>query len=164
MMPARLCPLVPTLRCTKPFVDPAYFSKLWDTYTGVALQTLSHDHIVRTVDISSSQNLIATGGHEKRLRLFDIQDGCKSRDIGRHEGTIKSVVWDRNDVSDCTIVTSGDDKKVVWWDTRSPSPSAEYITEDMITSMEQSIDHDVITVTGGKTVLIFDAVTYDLLH
>ena len=156
---------MPILPCKIPLLNStrllifANFSKLWDTYTGVTLQTLPHDHIVRTVDISPSQNLIATGGQEKRLRLFDLQDACKSRDVGRHEGTIKSVVWDQNDPSECTIITSGDDKKLVWWDTRSPSPSAEYTTDDMITSMEQSIDHRVIMVTGGKTVLIFDSAT-----
>lgn len=164
-MPVRLFPLVPILQCTESLLNFDHLgipncSKLWDTYTGVTLHTLPHDHIVRTVDISSSQNLIATGGQEKRLRLFDLQNGCKSRDIGRHEGAIKSVVWDRNDTSDNTIITSGDDKRLIWWDVRSPSPLAEYMADDMITSMEQSLDHRVITVTGGKTVLIFDAVTY----
>lgn len=63
-------------------------------------------------------------------------------------------------MSDNTIITSGDDRRLIWWDVRSPSPLAEYMADDMITSMEQSLDHKVITVTGGQTVLIFDAVTY----
>jgi len=134
--------------------------KLWDTYSGETLETLVHEHIVRTVDISSSQRLVATGGHEKRLRVFDLQHSSKARDVGHHEGTIKSVVWDRKDSSDNTIITSGDDKKITWWDTRSAAPSAEHKTNDMITSMEQSIDYNVVTVTAGKTALIFDATTY----
>lgn len=117
---------------------------------------------MRTVDISSSQNLIASGGHEKRVRLFDVQHSSKSRDVGLHEGVIKSVVWDRSDRNDRTIISSGDDKKVIWWDLRSPSPSTEFTTEDMITSMEESIEHNVVTVTAGKSVLIFDARTYIL--
>jgi serine-threonine kinase receptor-associated protein len=137
-------------------------SKFWDTYTGEALHTLPHDHIVRSVDISSSQNLIATGGHEKKLRIFDLQQGCKSREIARHEGTIKSVVWDKCDPSDNTVISSGDDKKVFWWDLRSSKPVAEYTTDDMITSMEQSVDHGVITVTGGKTLLVFDSARFVL--
>src|SRR5271154_5112382 len=101
--PVRPFPRVPTLQCMPtaqnawiffPFVNGR---KLWDTYTGEALETLAHEHIVRSVDITSSQNLIATGGHEKRLRLFDIQQISKPRDIGRHDGTIKSVVWDHKD-------------------------------------------------------------------
>lgn len=134
--------------------------KLWDTYTGETLETLAHEHIVRTVDISSSQSLIATGGHEKRLRLFDLQHPSKPRDVGRHDGTIKSVVWDHKDLGNNTIVTSGDDKKIVWWDTRSVASSSEYKTDDSITSMEQSIDYNVVTVTAGRTVFIFDSATY----
>jgi len=165
MTPVRLCPLVPILQCRptaqmRGFLPLVNDRKLWDTYTGETLETLAHEHIVRSVDISSSQNLIATGGHEKRLRLFDIQQVSKPRDIGRHDGTIKSVVWDHKDASDNTIITSGDDKKVVWWDSRSVAPSADHKTEDSITSMEQSIDYNVITVTTGRTVLIFDSTTY----
>jgi len=158
--PVRPCPLVPILQC-RPTAQMcrANDRKLWDTYTGETLETLAHEHIVRSVDISSSQTLIATGGHEKRLRLFDIQQVSKPRDIGHHDGTIKSVVWDHKDMSDNTIVTSGDDKKVVWWDSRSVSPSTEHKTEDSITSMEQSIHYNVITVTAGRKVLIFDSAT-----
>jgi serine-threonine kinase receptor-associated protein len=169
-MPVRPFPRVPTLQCIPTaqnawiFFPFANRRKLWDTYTGEALETLAHEHIVRSVDISSSQNLIATGGHEKRLRLFDIQQISKPRDIGRHDGTIKSVVWDHKDAGDYTIITSGDDKKVAWWDTRSVAPSTEHKTEDSITSMEQSIDYNVITVTAGRTVLIFDSATYVSRH
>jgi serine-threonine kinase receptor-associated protein len=139
----------------------AYFlSKLWDTYTGEALETLPHEHIVRSVDISSSQTIIATGGNEKKLRTFDLAHACKSRDVGHHDGIIKSVVWGRSDSSDTTIVTSGDDKKVIWWDTRSPVAVAEFTTDDMITSMEQSVDANIITVTAGKTVRVFDSTSY----
>lgn len=110
--------------------------------------------------MSYSQKFLATGGHEKRIRLFDLEDPTQSRDIGRHDGTIKSVVWDRSDLGDNIIVSSGDDKKVVWWDIRSPAPASEYTVGDAITSMEQNIDHSSITVTGGKTILIFDSISY----
>jgi serine-threonine kinase receptor-associated protein len=126
----------------------------------VTLQTLPHEHIVRSVDISPSQAFVATGGHEKRLRTFDLVHGCKARDIGRHDGIIKSVVWDRSDQTESTIVTSGDDKKIIWWDTRSSVPAAEFTAPTMITSMEQSSDRNVITATAGKTVLVFDSKSY----
>jgi serine-threonine kinase receptor-associated protein len=134
--------------------------KLWDTYTGDTLETFSHDHIVRTVDISSSRDLVASGGHEKRVRLFDIQRASKSRDVGRHEGVIKYLVWDRSDPSDNVIITSGDDKRIVWWDLRSPSPAAEYTTDNMISSMEQSLDSQIIMVTAGQTALFLESKTF----
>jgi serine-threonine kinase receptor-associated protein len=107
--------------------------------------------------------LIASGGHEKRLRLFDLTKGNVSTDIGQHEGTIKSVVFDRNDPSDSILISSGDDRKVIWWDTRTTDRIAEYTTDTMITSMEQSIDHSVVSVTAGKKVFIFDSLTYSSL-
>ena len=139
------------------------YSKLWDTYTGETIETLPHEHIVRSVDISSSQKFIATGGHEKILRTFDLEHACKSCNVGHHDGIIKSVVWDRSDPSDNTIITSGDDKKVMWWDTRSPVASAQFTTDDMITSMEQSVDCNIITVTAGKTVRVFESRSYNPL-
>jgi serine-threonine kinase receptor-associated protein len=115
---------------------------------------------VRAADISYSQDLLATGGHEKRIRLFDLKHPTQSRDIGRHDSTVKSVVWDRSDLGDNIIISSGDDKRVVWWDRRSSAPAAEYTVDDAITSMEQSIDHCSITVTAGKIILIFDSASY----
>jgi len=164
MMLAKRCPLVLILQrghTLSYLLCIAYFlSKLWDTYTGEALETFLHEHIVRSVDMSSSQTLIATGGNEKKLRTFDLAHACKSRDVGNHDGIIKSVVWDRSDSSDTTIVTFGDDKKVIWWDTRSPVAVAEFASDDMITSMEQSVDANIITVTAGKTVRVFDSRSY----
>lgn len=100
---------------------------------------------------------MASGGHEKRLRLFDIEAPANPSDLGWHDGTIKSVVWDRNDNSDNIIVSSGDDKKLVWWDIRSPKPVTVHLNENGITSMEQSRDNRFIVLTGGKSVSVFDS-------
>ena len=109
-------------------------SKVWDTHSGACLVTLPHSHIVRTADLSStssagplapssptpsspsspaplpSQLRLLTGGHEKRLRLWDlaraprdgsdadVQDGVDEfRAPGSktaHAGTVKKVLWD----------------------------------------------------------------------
>jgi serine-threonine kinase receptor-associated protein len=162
MMLAKLSPpalILPRMRFLLFPCITYHLSKLWDTYTGEALETFPHEHIVRSVDLSSSQKSIATGGHEKKLRIFDLDHASKPREIGRQEAIIKSVVWDRSDSSDKTIVTSGDDKKVMWWDTRSPIALTEFTTDNMITSMEQSVDSNIIIVTAGKTVRIFDSKT-----
>jgi len=159
-MPPKLSLLALILQCTISSLSSLIFRKLWDTYTGETLQTFPHEHMVRSADISSSQKLIASGGQEKRVRVFEVERPKSFSDIGTHQGVVKSVVWNRNDLSDRTIVTSGDDKKVVWWDTRSPSPLTEYATKEMITSLELSMDRQFITVTAGKSILVFDAATY----
>lgn len=106
---------------------------MWDTHSGSCVVTLPHSHIVRTADLSStssastlfpsSPNLsssspsplpsnarVLTGGHEKRLRLWDLSraprdgsdaDGVDGVDELRlpgggtaHAGTVKKVLWD----------------------------------------------------------------------
>ena len=49
-------------------------SKVWDTHTGECRYTLQHNHIVRAVSfpLQKHPEVLATGGHEKKLRLFDL--------------------------------------------------------------------------------------------
>lgn len=101
--------------------------------------------------------MVASGGHEKRLRLFDLETPANPRDLGRHDGTIKSVVWDRTDKSDNVVLSSGDDKKLIWWDIRSPKPVTVHVNDSGITSVEQSCDNRFIVLTGGKSVSVFDS-------
>ncbi|EPQ26986.1 uncharacterized protein PFL1_05622 [Pseudozyma flocculosa PF-1] len=81
-----------------------FSAKVWDTFTGSCLHTFPHNHIVRSAAINARGTRILTGGHEKKLRLFDLSrpdaepdylliDGEKGT---AHDGTIKSVVWHRH--------------------------------------------------------------------
>ncbi len=49
-----------------------FSAKVWDTFTGDCLHTFPHNHIVRTVAIDAEGKNVLTGGHEKKLRLFDL--------------------------------------------------------------------------------------------
>lgn len=90
--------------------------KVWDTYSGQCLHTFPHNHIVRATAIDAPGERIITGGHEKKLRLFDLskpdadpQEFLTSSAGGAHEGNIKSVVWGRGPHSN-TIISAGEDK------------------------------------------------------
>jgi WD40 repeat protein len=85
--------------------------KIWDTYTGAALHSFPHNHIVRSVALAPTSSHLLTGGQEKKVRIFDLgrpdaepdlltEDGTLS-----HDGTVKSVVW----VGDYTGVTASED-------------------------------------------------------
>ena len=52
----------------------AIYRKVWDTHTGECLHTLEHGHIVRAVafPIQFNPQVLATGGMEKKLRIFDL--------------------------------------------------------------------------------------------
>lgn len=89
--------------------------KIWDTFSGAALHSFPHNHIVRSVAFSPSTSHLLTGGQEKKVRLFDLRrpdaDPEFLGDAGgstAHQGTVKSVVW----INDWNCVTAGEDGAV----------------------------------------------------
>ncbi|KAJ5317564.1 hypothetical protein PENANT_c038G08438 [Penicillium antarcticum] len=140
-----------------------FSAKVWDTYTGECLHTLQHAHIVRAVAFPMQANpqVLATGGAEKKLRIFDLtrgggsgtgsnastpplpstganpteNGGPASYEIGAgvHGGTIKSIVWNQ----DYNVVTTAaEDRKIRWWDLRSRHPVVEYAVDGPIGTCE----------------------------
>ncbi|GIK00280.1 hypothetical protein Aspvir_004300 [Aspergillus viridinutans] len=165
-----------------------FSAKVWDTHTGECLHTLQHSHICRAVafPIQSSPQILATGGFEKKLRIFDLTrsggsnsssptspsaaengngaSAITSYEIGPgvHGGTIKSIVWNQ----DYNILTTAsEDRKIRWWDLRSRHPVVEHAVEGTIGSCELNTlatrpnDPGILTVAAGKSVYLFDGVT-----
>ncbi|KAJ5176714.1 Serine-threonine kinase receptor-associated protein [Penicillium canariense] len=167
-----------------------FSAKVWDTYSGECLHTLQHAHIVRAIafPIQANPQVLATGGAEKKLRIFDLTRGggssngsspqlpmpssgstgqtgadAASYEIGPgvHGGTIKSIVWNQ----DYNIVTTAaEDRKIRWWDLRSRHPIKEYAVDGAIGSCELNSlavrpnDPGILTVAAGKSVYLFDGV------
>ncbi|CAD6889342.1 unnamed protein product [Tilletia laevis] len=139
-----------------------FSAKVWDTYSGQCLHTFPHNHIVRAVAINAQGTAILTGGHEKKLRLFDLSrpkseasllTGGPAAEKGlAHDGNIRSVVWSRGDEN--VVVSVGEDKVVRWWDTRSLTVSHEMTFADPVLSMEraQTVLGELLTVASGKDV------------
>lgn len=131
--------------------------------------------------------MVATGGHEKKLRIFDMsRNGSQSSSSsssptspngstlapqpasyelgpGVHNGPIKSIIWgpDTN-----LIVTAADDKVVRWWDLRSRSTVAVYNLDGSLGSCElntvssgKSYTKPIISITAGKTAYFFDGLS-----
>jgi serine-threonine kinase receptor-associated protein len=158
-----------------------FTAKIWDTYTGQCRYTLSHGHIVRAVAYPpDNSDLLATGGFEKKLRLFDLSataaptgddlppDGvtisCDSAfEIGPgvHTASIKFIVWSRDPN---TLITAAG-KTLRWFDLPSRSVVKEEVLDGEIGSCEFStlapelVDPTdigeglpVLCVAAGKTV------------
>jgi len=146
-----------------------FTSKVWDTHTGEALHTLQHNHIVRAVAFPNQARpqILATGGMEKKLRIFDLSRNdtssanpqeSPSYEIGAgvHGGTIKSIVWgaDPN-----TIITAAEDKKIRWWDLRQQKTIGEFAVDGVVGTCEldNTSSDGVLSVAAGKSVYFFDS-------
>lgn len=135
-----------------------FTAKLWDTYTGSALVSLPHEHIVRTVALGPGGTKGITGGQEKKVRIWDLSRASenvpdpsflKAPNLQTaHEGTVKSVVWGEENLA----VSAGDDAVVRWWDLRTLASPFHLKLPEAPTSMELSIPTQTLTVTHGKTV------------
>lgn len=160
---------------------------MWDTHTGECLNTLPHGHIVRAVafPIQYNPQVLATGGMEKKLRIFDLtRAGTSSSSSptspsgsqaingnnpsvnasyeigpGLHGGTIKSIIWNQDHN---ILTTAAEDRKIRWWDLRSRHPVVEHTVDGPIGSCELntlstiSDDPGVLSIAAGKSVYFYD--------
>lgn len=140
--------------------------------------TLQHNHIVRAIAFPpESGSLLATGGMEKKLRIFDLsQIGAVSalpnsspdtdRKVvaategfeigpGVHKGTIKAIVWTRDPNM---IVTAADDKYIRWWDLQTRTVVQEQLVTGDVGSCEfTNIKPEAGDIGGGLPVLVIAA-------
>ncbi|KAI1432505.1 WD40 repeat-like protein [Xylaria sp. CBS 124048] len=127
-----------------------FTAKIWDTHTGESLCTLQHEHIVRAVAYPpDSSDLLATGGMEKKLRIFDLTDikptgnadtvprtiqASESFEIGPkvHTASIKFIVWTR----DPNFLVTASDNTLRWFDLRTRSVVKQETLDGEIGSCE----------------------------
>lgn len=142
-----------------------FSAKVWDAVSGETLHTLQHDHIVRAVAFPPHDRpqVLATGGVEKKLRIFDLSQPesagtpypeistvrepngyltpsngwttAPSYEIGEgvHQGTIRSILWTPDSN---VIVTAAEDKKLRWWNLRTKTMVGEYELDGVLGSCE----------------------------
>lgn len=109
-----------------------FSAKVWDANTGTCLLTLPHDHIVRCVDLNAEGTRAVTGGHEKKLKFWDVeallatlqQDNAASDSNAAEEAPQKTVTEATTVKSDaCTLIKQSETsqlahdgvvKSVIW--------------------------------------------------
>ncbi|EHA46615.1 serine-threonine kinase receptor-associated protein [Pyricularia oryzae 70-15] len=156
--------------------------KIWNSHTGEVLFTLKHEHIVRAIAYPpNTSDMVATGGFEKKLRLWDLQAASKklaetteevavesseAHEIGAgtHTDPIKAIVW----APDPTKIITASGKTLRWFDVPTKSLVKTLVLDDEIKSCESSqLDPQfadssdinggspVLAVAAGKTVVFF---------
>lgn len=133
-----------------------FTAKVWDTHTGELLFILQHDHIVRAIAYPyDNPGMLATGGFEKKLRIFDLQEHkfaappssdpntvatpitietSRAFEIGEgvHTQAIKFIVW----AMDPNIVITASGDTLRWFDLPSRRCVREAKLEGEIKSCE----------------------------
>lgn len=149
-----------------------FTAKVWDTHTGELLYVLQHDHIVRAIAYPfDNSGLLATGGMEKKLRIFDLQeqkpvssptDGKENVvtpttieasqafeiGVGSHKDAIKFIVW----TIDPNVIVTASGATLRWFDLPSRQCIMEAQLEAEIKSCELvslAPSHSAQTDIGG---------------
>ena len=147
--------------------------RLWDAITGKFLHQFPHKHIVKTVDFSCDSKFLATGGHEGKLRIFNLLDCMENKDLvepmiafdqcSEKKITITKCLWWENN----KVLAAGSDGKIRIWDTKNGTLSHTIdVLDAEVRDMElKEIDGGkmMLIAAAGKNVFIFSLEDYKLL-
>lgn len=150
------CVLDPT--ATLAATGSADFSaKIWDALTGLEKATLQHKHIVRTCCFAPCSTKLATGGHEKLLRVFEVErpDAAPVEMLGA-TGVIRNMLYVGPSKSQLVSSTS-DVPGLLVWDMRSGKMERSLQTDGAVGSMDLTYDGRWLTTTDSNTVRVWDA-------
>ena len=136
--------------------------KVWDSVSGEELKTLEHDHIVKCVDFSHDGARLATGGNDKKLRVYSMADLDAPPLVIPHPDRIRKLVWAADDSA---VFTGSDDGVLRRWEllpgAAPPRCSAELALGAgagvLDIELAGSPGPPLLTVAAGKEVLLVDA-------
>ncbi|KAJ8601520.1 hypothetical protein CTAYLR_010765 [Chrysophaeum taylorii] len=137
-----------------------FSAKLWDAVTGKCVATLSHGHVVKSVDISGNRATLATAGHEGVVRLFDV---ATASDVPVRElavgAQLAKCCWADSDL----VVAGASDGSIRVWDTRGPACVVDFALEGgpiMDIELKTAGGRPTMTACCGDVVAVYDAKTW----
>lgn len=141
--------------------------KVWDAISGKNLYSFQHKHICKTIDFSPNSKLLATGGHEGLLRIYDLlncqQIAAQQNDKGapiepklvleqsEEKVFITKCLWLDNEM---VLVASSDGKIRVWNVVGTGSLSFTFEVADDAAEVR---DMEIRTIDDGRTMLLVAA-------
>ncbi|KAG2520635.1 hypothetical protein BBO99_00006421 [Phytophthora kernoviae] len=154
--------------------------KIWDALTGDVVATLEHKHVVKSVAFSTDGARLLTAGHEKLLRVFDVQGVKEQLQMYKAEGRTGIVVLPPSPLVEMqtaqqirkiavlgdTLAATGEvDGTVTIWDLDAYKQTRQFKVDADVMDMEASRDGSVLTIAAGKQVYFYDvAKDFALLH
>ena len=132
--------------------------KVWDAIAGTVLATLEHGHVVRSVDFSFDGARLATGGQDKKLRVFDMARLDAPPAVIECPERIRKVAWSRDDA---LVYTGSDDGAVRVYSVAAGGGAlvaeAQLHAGGGVADLELSADGATLTVAAAREVLLLDA-------
>ncbi|MEG3847966.1 serine/threonine-protein kinase [Microcoleus sp. herbarium19] len=92
--------------------------RIWNARTGRLVRTLNPVHSkksVNTLAVSPDSSLLASGGGDNNLILWDLKTGRRVRTIQAHKAPVNSIAFSSDGQ---TIASGSDDKTVRLWNVR----------------------------------------------
>jgi len=136
-----------------------YTAKVWDSLTGEELQTFTHSRIIKSVNFSSDNRKLLTGGQDKILRIFDL-DKVESEPLKLegHTDSVRVALWNGENI----IVSGGQDSILRIWDVRTLKEVKNLNSKAPISSIEVCLDGKHMTVTSGKDVMFYNIKSFEM--
>lgn len=101
---------------TRLAASAGYTVRVWDAINGQELQSLRHVTDVNGIAFSPDGLLLASGGADRAVRLWDVVTGLKLLTLEGHTGFVSSVAFSPDRA---LLASAGSDQTVKLWDLHS---------------------------------------------
>mmetsp|Transcript_31207 Transcript_31207/g.80103 ORF Transcript_31207/g.80103 Transcript_31207/m.80103 type:complete len:316 (+) Transcript_31207:553-1500(+) len=129
--------------------------RVWDALSGDELHQFQHKHIVRTTQFAADNYRLLTGGREKILRIFDVnQPNAEPLQMTGVTAGIRCATWCKND--SLIITACSDQPNLSVWDVRTASIVRTIETEAPPMSLDTTSDGNILTIAEGSSVKFID--------
>ena len=135
-------------------------ARVWSAIDGSELFCFPHKKVVKAAAISVDA-LLATGGQEAELKIFDLnKPEVPPRLIGSHQDVIRDLMWGKED---SLLVSAGAAHHLHFWDPRTPCDTPVKTVETFHSIMEVDKTHDgnSLLVTSGRQVQLISLATLE---
>ncbi|ETW09846.1 hypothetical protein H310_00302 [Aphanomyces invadans] len=135
--------------------------KIWNAVTGDVVRTFDHKHVVKSVEFLRNAAWIATGGHEKLLRVFDLASDATTPLFQMQTDDVIRKIVEVPSTCSVTVVTGDTAGNVVVWDVESQTRVATlHVSSSGVMDMEASRGGSILTVAAGSKVHFFDTASW----
>lgn len=124
-----------------------------------------HEGPVYSIKFNSAGNLLASGGHDKNIFLWDIYNKCRNFSVIRgHKNAVLDMKWSNDDTQ---IITASADKTVGMFDITTEKKTKKFVGHEAVVN---SIDVSkrgleiIASVSDDNTIKLWDSRYKDPIH